>query len=81
MINRKVVGFGPKHETDPHEYVGLVHLPGLLMHDHQTLCGHCWNTVQFEDTTEPANCPSCIRTLAETRAYLRKRPRVKRKSV
>ena len=58
---------------------GLVHLKGLNAHDHQTFCGHSWETVRgyysslvrYEETTEAISCPWCINAIREAREVLR----------
>lgn len=54
------------------EDAGKVHLPGLDAHDHQTFCGHCWSGETYEETTDPADCPGCLRAADEAYVLLRK---------
>ena len=55
---------------------GLIHLPGMDAHDHQTFCGHCWHSseqgepTRYEVTMEPATCPSCLRAFREATQLL-----------
>lgn len=69
--------FGPGTDRNKRqtlgEDAGLVHLPGLDAHDHQTFCGHCWMTgAVYEDTTDPATCPGCLRAAEEAHQLLGK---------
>jgi hypothetical protein len=55
---------------------GVIHLPGLGAHDHQTFCGHCWHFEEhggvtlYEFTDDPATCPGCQKAAAEASKLL-----------
>lgn len=57
--------------SDRHDPVGLVHLPGLEAHDHETFCGYSWSGNDYEDTTDPVTCPGCLRAAEQARKLLR----------